>query len=308
MSAPIKVGLVGAGYIGSRHLNALLHIKEAHVVGFYDRNPQRHLLAQEKQITLFPSYEALLDAVDAVWICTSTSTHYALAEMALRAQRHVFIEKPFATQLKQAESLLRLKEEAGVQVMIGHVERFNPAYQVVKKLVHGLQIAEFYRLAPWTPRGADVSVIYDLMFHDIDLAIDLFGSLPTRAVGKFLKPRTATGDTVSAFLEFQDGRMAYLISSRVAPYRQRKARLFIPDQWIEADWLTKTLQAWEYHQGDPQPITLPAVPQQDALYEEDKHFIHCLLAQESPLITMEHAYTVLEVAHEIESVYRRIWY
>ncbi|MGQ9863341.1 MAG: Gfo/Idh/MocA family protein [Bacteroidia bacterium] len=307
MATPIKVGVVGVGYIGSRHLDALLRIQEAHVVGFYDRNPQRYFLAQEKQITHFPSYDALLDAVDAVWVCTDTSSHYALAQKALRAQRHVFIEKPFVTQLKQAESLLRLKEEAGVQVMIGHVERFNPAYQVVKKFAHDLQMAEFYRLAPWTPRGADVSVIYDLMLHDMDLAFDLFGSLPTRVTGKFIRHRTSTGDTAWAFLEFQDGKTAYFISSRVAPYRERKARLFTRNQWIEADWLTKTLQAWEYHQGDPQPISLPAVPTQDALYEEDKHFIHCLLAQEPPLITMEGAYAVLEIAHEIESVYRRIW-
>ena len=173
----LKIGILGVGHLGKIHVKCINLVEEFELVGFFDPNNQHaEKIIKEHGIKRFETVEALLDVVDAVDIVTPTVTHFELAKLAIEKGKHVFIEKPITETPEQAAILLNLKEKHQVKVQVGHVERFNPAMLAIDEMTLNPMFIEVHRLATFNPRGTDVSVVLDLMIHDLDIILNLVKS------------------------------------------------------------------------------------------------------------------------------------
>ncbi|MDQ3697871.1 MAG: Gfo/Idh/MocA family oxidoreductase [Gemmatimonadota bacterium] len=236
MSAPLRVGTVGAGSLGYHHIRILRDVPGVAYAGFYERNPQRAAqVARELGVRALESLDALLDEVDALTIVVSTPAHHAMARPALERGRHVLIEKPLAATLEEADDLLDIARQNGVIVQTGHIERFNRAIRAALPHIDEPRFIESDRLAPFNPRGSDVAVVLDLMIHDIDLVHALVGSRVTDVQAVGVSVLTATPDIANARLVFESGAVANITASRVSRERMRKLRIFQRSGYLSLD-------------------------------------------------------------------------
>src|ERR1051325_4531654 len=236
----IKVGLLGAGHLGKIHLKLLKEIPQFQVLGFYDPDKTKaQQVAKENNIPAFESAEELIAQCEAVDIVTPTISHYELAVRSLKKTKHIFIEKPISTTLGEAKGILKLGEEAGVKIQIGHVERFNPAFLSVKNFFDNPMFIETHRLAQFNPRGTDVSVVLDLMIHDIDIVLSVVKSGIKKIHASGVAVVSDTPDICNARIEFDNGAVANITASRISLKNMRKSRFFQRDAYISIDFLEK---------------------------------------------------------------------
>ena len=236
----LKVGIFGTGHLGKFHVANWLEIPDVEIVGFYDPNDEAAADTMERfGLKRFEAMETLMDLVDAVDVITPTQFHYPVCEMALRKSKHVFVEKPLASDLDEANRLIKLVQEAKVKFQVGHVERFNPAFLALegRKLVP--MFIEVHRLAQFNPRGTEVSVILDLMIHDIDIVLHLVDSDIKNISASGVAVMTDTPDIANVRIEFMNGCVANLTSSRISMKKMRKMRIFQKDAYIGIDFLDK---------------------------------------------------------------------
>ncbi len=318
---PLRLGILGVGYLGNIHLKCALASPMWEVVGFYDPDDVRAVaVSSAHEVRRYASYDALLQAVDAVDIVTPTPTHYALAARAIRAGKHVFVEKPVTQTVRQGVQLLQLAQQYGVVVQVGHVERFNPAYLALKDMALQPMFIESHRLAAFQPRGSDVAVILDLMIHDLDLVLHLVKAAVRRVSASGVAVLSNAIDIANARLEFENGCVANLTASRISLKQMRKMRLFQPDAYISLDFLEKKAQVirlfdahapqlppaeqlleWESpSQGKKwlhlhAPQTMPV----NAIQTELECFAHSILSGESPPVTLREGVEALRVAWRV---------
>lgn len=313
----LKIGVLGAGHLGKIHIRLILELKEAYdFVGFYDPDKEAaEKVAAEFQIKAFDSYEALLELVDCVDIVTPTLTHYDLAAKALRKSKHVFIEKPITQTVEEAKSLLTLAEEADVKVQVGHVERFNPAFQAAVSYLDNPMFIETHRLAQFNPRGTDVPVVLDLMIHDIDAILSIVKSEVRRVSASGVAVVSETPDIANARIEFDNGCVANLTASRISMKNMRKSRFFQKDAYISVDFLEKELEivqmenvvgeagpfdmVLEMGEGKPSKKILfdkPKVNESNAIKEELRTFALAIMNEEPTIVSLEDGMNALQVA------------
>ena len=238
----LKVGVFGVGHLGKFHLNNWKEIKEAELVGFYDPNDANAAEVSGKYgLTRYTDIQELLNKIDAADIVAPTDHHFALCEAAIRAGKHVFVEKPLANSIEEGRQLVNMVKEAGIKMQVGHVERFNPAYLAVKDLHLNPMFIEVHRLAQFNPRGTEVSVILDLMIHDIDIILSLVKSDIRSIYASGVAVMTETPDIANVRIEFNNGCVVNLTSSRISMKKMRKMRLFQKDAYIGIDFLEKKL-------------------------------------------------------------------
>ena len=236
----LKVGVFGAGHLGKYHLNNWAAIEGASVVGFFDPNDDIAAAVTAKyQLKRFDAVDALLDACDAVDIIAPTIFHYELCKAAITKGRHVFVEKPLANTMDEARELVKLSKEANIKFQVGHVERFNPAFLALKDSQLEPMFIEVHRLAQFNPRGTDVSVILDLMIHDIDIILSLVKSNVKNISANGVAVMSDTPDIANVRIEFDNSCVANLTSSRISMKKMRKMRLFQKDAYIGIDFLEK---------------------------------------------------------------------
>ncbi len=240
MTKKLRIGIFGVGHLGKIHLRLLKEIPGYEVLGFYDpddTNAQKAI--DEYDIPRFDSPKKLFDNCDVVDIVSPTTTHFQIAKEAIRKGRHVFIEKPLTHTLKEAKELVSLADEARVKAMVGHVERFNPAILGLdKKDLHPVFI-EVHRLAEFNPRGTDVSVVLDLMIHDIDIILSLVKANVKRISASGVAILSKTPDIANARIEFDNGCVANVTASRISVKNMRKMRIFQHGAYISMDFLKK---------------------------------------------------------------------
>ncbi len=313
----LKIGLFGAGHLGKFHVQQWKEVADAELVGFYDPlTDVAEAVAEEHGVQRFESTEDLLAAVDAVDIVTPTPAHYPLAVQAARAGKHLFIEKPLAQTLEEAREIVSLVEAGGLTCAVGHVERYNPALLALGDMPLAPLFIEGHRLAQFNPRGTDVSVILDLMIHDLDIVLHLVKS-PVRAVSASgVGVVSETADIANARIEFENGCVANLTASRISLKRLRKMRLFQRDAYLGIDFLEKKtevvrLDAEEASGGMRFPIETPngeeriisvhnpEVPATNALRAELADFVQAIRESRPPRVTVQDGYRALEVAHHI---------
>lgn len=236
----LKVGVVGVGHLGQYHAQKLKLIPEAKLMGIYDRDPKRGKeIAEKLELNSFESYEALLDACDAMDIAATTTSHFELASLALKKGKHIFIEKPITQNLEDAYSLLEMAKSKNLKIQVGHIERFNPVVLMVEKEIKDPVFIESTRISTFHKRGTDVPVVLDVMIHDIDLILSFIKSPIKDIHASGVGILTPSIDIANARLEFENGAIANVTSSRVSLKQERKIRFFQKDAYITLNFLTK---------------------------------------------------------------------
>lgn len=236
MSAPIRVGVIGAGALGYHHVRLLREVEGATMVGFHDTRAERaQQVASELGVPAFDSVDALIEACEALTIAVPTPAHFAVAKPALERGRHLLIEKPIAASLAEADELLAIAARTGALIQTGHVERFNRAVRAALPFVDAPRFIDSDRLAPFNPRGSDVAVVLDLMIHDIDLVLTLVGSQVSDVAAVGVPVLTPFVDIANARVAFSSGAVANITSSRVSRERMRKVRIFQQSGYISLD-------------------------------------------------------------------------
>jgi predicted dehydrogenase len=312
----LKIGVFGVGHLGKFHLNNWKEIPGVELVGFFDPNDQQAQDVEQKYgLQRFTDIDSLINACDAVDIVAPTDHHFHLCQQAIRAGKHVFVEKPLAETLEEARELVKLAQESGIKCQVGHVERFNPAFVAVKDL--GLQplFIEVHRLAQFNPRGTEVSVILDLMIHDIDIILSLVKSDVRSISASGVAVLTETPDIANARIEFHNGCVANLTSSRISMKKMRKMRLFQKDAYIGIDFLEKKAEVIQMDLGDdpnaftfdiPTPdgsksiaIRNPNVTESNAIKEELIAFKRSIEENSRPIVNETDGLNAMDVAHRI---------
>src|SRR5882724_4703905 len=236
----LRVGIFGVGHLGKFHLNNWKEIEGVELIGFYDPDDDTTKEVSEKyQLPRFTDADMLIDACDAIDVVAPTTFHFECCEKAIRKGKHVFVEKPLANTMDEARQLVNLAEESGIKFQVGHVERFNPAFLAVKNLQLNPMFIEVHRLAQFNPRGTEVSVILDLMIHDIDIILSIVKSDVKSISASGVGVMTETPDIANVRIEFHNGCVANLTSSRISLKKMRKMRLFQKDAYIGIDFLNK---------------------------------------------------------------------
>jgi predicted dehydrogenase len=314
----IKIGLFGAGHLGKIHMQQWLQVDGAQLVGFYDPNDANAAEAiAQYGVQRYLTIEELLASVDAVDIVTTTIAHYALAKQCLLQGLHVFIEKPLAHTLEEGQELVKLVNEAAVKCQVGHVERYNPALLALTDTPLRPMFIEAHRLAQFNPRGTDVSVILDLMIHDIDIVLHLVKSPVRRISASGVAVMSENFDIANARIEFDNGCVANLTSSRISLKRMRKMRLFQRDAYIGIDFLDKKTEVIrikedgtdggmldfpvELANGDRKVISvqMPEVLSTNAIHAELSDFIDCIKHDKPVRVSVHDGFQAMDVAHQI---------
>ena len=315
----LKIGVLGAGHLGQIHLRLIQEIEDYQLIGFYDPDDAKaHKVESSMGIKRFRDMDELISQCDVIDIVTPTLSHFDAAQRSLRQFRHVFIEKPITNTPEEAKMLISLANEANVLGQVGHVERFNPAFVAALPFFQQPMFIECHRLAVWNPRGTDVSVVLDLMIHDIDIILSVVNSNIKRISASGVAVVSDSPDISNARIEFDNGCVANLTASRISLKNMRKSRFFQRDAYISVDFLEKKTEIVRMKKpvGEPDPFALsidlgggkgtrviffeqPEIPPTNAIKEELSSFARSIQRNETPAVTLSDGYNALDVAYKI---------
>ncbi|MCT4637100.1 MAG: Gfo/Idh/MocA family oxidoreductase [Bacteroidales bacterium] len=315
----LKVGIVGVGHFGKNHVRCH-KLANFELVGFYDINKETsENVEKEFDIKSFPSLQALINEVDVIDVVVPTSSHFDVAKTALENGKHVFIEKPVTSTLEQAAELKRIAGERNLKIQVGHVERFNPAFRAIKDKISAPKFIELHRLGQFHPRNKDVPVVLDLLIHDLDIVLHLVKSKIKKVHSSGVAIISDTPDITNARVEFEDGCVVNMTSSRISMKTMRKTRIFQETAYITVDFLEKKS---EYIQvlpvkepvddpfalildlGDDRPkkqfiIDTPDVKEHNAIVEELNSFYNSIINNTTPEVSIDDGYNALNLAKMI---------
>ena len=298
--------MVGAGYLGRFHAEKYRDSLRADLVGVADPSPAaRDAVARNCGVAGHADYRELLGRVDAVSVVTPTPLHHAIARAFIEAGAHVLVEKPICTTVEEARDLIDVAARHGRILQVGHLERFNPAIIAAMPVIQGPRFVASHRLAPFQPRGTDVSVVLDLMIHDIDLIMNIVGA-PISSIDAVGAPVfTAAIDIANARIRFTNGCVADATASRISMKTERKLRIFQEDTYLSIDLQQKLLTTVRRRGGEaisgglPVDVTEQNCEQGDALRFEIESFLEAILNRTAPVVTGEDGLRALETAIRI---------
>jgi len=306
---PVRVGVVGVGYVGQHHARIYSELPGVELVGVVDIDEARlQELGARHRVLLFRDYRDLLGSVDAVSVAVPTLLHYPIAKHFLELGVDVLVEKPIAHSLTQADELIEIAKSDDRIFQVGHIERFNGAVKALEAIVTGPGFIECHRLGPFAARNTDVDVVLDLMIHDIDIILNLIKS-PVTAVSAVGVPVVSDQvDIANARLQFESGCVANLTASRVSVERVRRIRIFQRDTFISLDYSEQEITI--YHrvlgEGGAASGTTPTIVKEDIsidkaepLRVELESFIECVRSRKRPLVSGEEGRDALRVASQI---------
>ena len=312
---PVKVGVIGIGNMGWHHARVLSLLKDADLVGVADPDEQRGCLAREQfGCHWFSSYREMLKEVEAVCIAVPTLLHHQVGMECLDAGLHVLIEKPIAASQDEAAALIDASNRAGRLLQVGHIERFNPAFRELIKVVANEEVVvlEGRRHSPHADRANDVSVVLDLMIHDIDLVLELAQAPVVRLAAAGGRSAEGPIDYVNATLGFSNGVVASLTASKMSHRKIRSLSAHCRSSLVETDFLNHTLhihrRAHEWYSADHgellyrndgfiEEVSTTSI---EPLYAELEHFLQCVRGRETPAVDGEQASRALRLADLIE--------
>ncbi len=299
MGDDIRLVVIGVGVHGARHARAFAEMPGVDLVGVADVDEAvARSVAEACRTTAVTDFHALLDRVDAVSIAVPANKHFEVAHACLERGIHVFLEKPIAETTEQAAELVELVRGTPTVFQIGHVERFNPAITALERIVHRPRFIEAHRLCVYTPRITDVGVVMDLMIHDLEVILHLVGSPVTSVSAIGVNVLNRTEDIANARLEFANGCIANVTTSRISPEPMRKIRLFQQDAYISLDYRAQEGLIYRAQDGT---IAREPVPTQkgEPLRIELAEFVECIRRGAEPRVGGEQATRALELALDI---------
>jgi len=312
----LKTGVFGTGHLGKFHLNNWKEIEGAELVGFFDPDDSTAAEVSAKyNLRRFTSVDELLDACDAADIIAPTSFHFDLCKAAITKGKHVFVEKPLAHTIDEAKELVKLAKEANIKFQVGHVERFNPAFLALRNMQLEPMFIEVHRLAQFNPRGTDVSVILDLMIHDIDIILSLVKSNVKNIYANGVAVMSDTPDIANVRIEFDNSCVANLTSSRISMKKMRKMRLFQKDAYIGIDFLEKKTEVIRLNTAEDKgaftfdietnhgkktiAISNPVIEESNAIKMELQAFHDAISNNTDTPVNVIDGFRAMDVAHQI---------
>ncbi len=318
----LRIAVLGVGHLGKIHLKCLQGLPHLYqLVGFYDANAaMARQVSEQFGVPAFDTIEELLQHVDVVDIVTPTTTHFDVAKRCIEAGKHIFIEKPITRTVEEGLELCRLAEQYGIKAQVGHVERFNPALLALEGQSLDPKFIEIHRLAMFNPRGTDVSVIEDLMIHDLDIILKFVRAKVAKVHANGVAIVSKAADIATARIEFENGAVANVTASRISMKPMRKFRLFQSDAYISMDFLNKQTEVIRLHNepnGDNYSeldtalgkkyleVAMPEAPTNNAIQMELELFGNCIVNNGTPRVTLEDGLEALRLAHWILEEVRR---
>ncbi len=315
---PIRIGVIGVGNMGQHHTRVLSLLKDVELIGVSDVNVDRGLdTASKYRVRFFEDYHDLLHHVDAVCIAVPTRLHFSVGMTCLKAGVHVLIEKPIAASISEAEALVNAAAEAQCILQVGHIERFNPAFQELNKVLktEELLALEAHRMSPYADRASDVSVVLDLMIHDIDLLLELAGAPVSRLTASGSRASDSGYlDYVTATLGFTNGIVATLTASKVTHRKIRRIAAHCKNSLTEADFLNNEILIHRKTTANYLTDYGQVLYRQDGLIEkvhtsnieplhaELEHFVTCVRGGNQPSVGGQQALKALRLASLIEQM------
>lgn len=312
----LKVGVFGVGHLGKFHINNWKEISGIKLIGFFDpNNDHAKEVAEKYGLKRYMDEEKLIDACDIIDVITPTNQHFEICMQAIRKGKHVFVEKPITHTIQEGRDLMNMVREANVKLQVGHVERFNPAFLAIKDMNLNPMFIEVHRLAQFNPRGTEVSVILDLMIHDIDIILSLVKSNVKNIAASGVAVMTETPDIANVRIEFNNGCVANLTSSRISMKKMRKMRLFQKDAYIGIDFLEKKTEIIKLKQPDDSnvfsfdidtpngkktiAIATPTIEPLNAIKLELASFVDAIINNKPTVVSELDGFLAMEVAHQI---------
>lgn len=314
----LKAGLVGAGHLGKIHLRLLNQSEKYELVGFHDADAENgRKIEAEFGYRYFERFEDLLQEIDMLDIVTPTVYHYDYAMKAIENRKHFFIEKPVTQTLTQAEEILYKCREFGIKAQVGHVERYNPAFIGSRDYIHNPMFIEIHRLAEFNPRGTDVSVVLDLMIHDLDILLSIVKSKVKNIHASGVAVVSKSPDICNARIEFENGCVANLTTSRISMKAMRKSRFFQKDAYISVDFLEKKAEVIRMKEAPENPTDFdmiienaegqknqiifeyPNIQANNAILDELESFADAITENKNVEVSLEDGTEALKVALEI---------
>jgi predicted dehydrogenase len=316
-SGSIRLGVIGVGRQGERHSRILASLAGVHFVGVSDLSLHRgNAIASRHGVAYYHEYTDLLERVDAVCVATPTPSHFAVVAECVRRGVHVLIEKPLASDMTEAAEIARVASQASTIVQVGHIERFNPAFLELQSVLEDMSVIAFNarRLSPFDTSNTDTDVVFDLMIHDLDLVLALFGSEIASVQAYARSARTALPDFVVATLGVAHGPVATLTASRVTEHKVRLLEITALDAYIEVDLLAKSIAIYrrtlpEYLANHQRPLRYRQenlveriyIPTAEPLLLELQDFIRCIREGGRPSVTTDDGLRALELATRVRA-------
>jgi predicted dehydrogenase len=301
---PVPVGVVGVGALGRQHARVWAAMQGAELVGVHDRDEARaRAVAGEFGCPVCPDLDTLLAEAQAVSVAVPTVDHHAVARRALERGRDVLLEKPMTATLEEADDLVAVAERVGARLQVGHIERFNPATEVLVDTVKAPRFIEVHRLGSFSPRSLDVDVVLDLMIHDLDIVLSLDGSAPTQIDAVGIPVLTPKVDIANARLRFASGLIANLTASRVSVDKVRKFRVFAPRTYVSVDFTSREAQIFrlEAEAGGRPRIASEnrGAPHEEPLQRQAQAFLKAVRDRTPPVVPGLDGRRALALAHAI---------
>jgi len=302
---PIRVGVIGVGYLGQHHARIYSEIEGAKLVAISDIDEKRAgAFAEKYGCKAYSDYREILPSVDALSIVTPTISHHRIALECLRSGKDILVEKPITENLKEADELIMESEKHGCILQVGHLERYNPALLAALGMIKEPRFIESERLSPFLGRGTDVDVTLDLMIHDADIVLSFIPShiKEIKAVGA--KVFTDKIDVAKAWLSFEDGCTAVLTASRLSPEKQRILRVFQKDSCLSVDYQGSEVR--HYHKtADGIFLDVIKSDNKEPLREELEDFIRCVKERKRPKVSAIEARKALQIVLDITEIIRK---
>ncbi len=313
----LKIGVLGCGHLGKIHIKCIRMIDSYELVGIYDTNKKVALkLSEEYGIKCFDSAEELIAAVDVADIVTPTVSHFDIAKKVIEGGKHFFIEKPITHTLEEANTLCDLVKKNSVKVQVGHVERFNPALLAIEDKNIDPMFVEVHRLSMFNPRGTDVSVVLDLMIHDLDIILKLIPHKVIKIEASGVAIVSNSADIANARIEFENGAIVNITASRISMKNMRKLRVFQSDAYLSLDFLNKKTEIVRIHEQIPAgkencmeldtnkgkryiELDMPESKPNNAIKMELESFADSIINNKAIKVEIEDGLKALELAYSI---------
>ena len=295
----LRVGVVGVGHIGSNHARLYGAIAPADFTAIYDVDiAKANAIAKKHRVIAAKSLEEFADWVDAASVATPTNTHYEVARSLLQRGKHLLIEKPITEKTKHASELAELAARHHLVLQVGHVERFNPVLSALEARLTHPRFIEAHRLSPYSSRSTDISVVLDLMIHDLEIILHLVRS-PVQSIDAVGVPVLSRGeDIANARIRFQNGCVANVTSSRISPERLRKIRVFQEDAYLSLDYEKQTGELYRREAGKIRRDKVE-IEREEPLKDQLTAFVECASTGREPRVSGFKAAAALELAVEI---------
>jgi predicted dehydrogenase len=301
-----NVAVIGLGHLGSKHARIYASFQGANLAAICDTNEEKlEKIAGDFKTKPYLDYTKLLsrENLDAVSICVPTELHYKIARDCLKKSLHVLVEKPITTTVKQADELLSLAKRKKLVFQVGHVERFNSAFEAIRQIVKKPLFIECHRLSPFPGRSLDIGVVLDLMIHDIDIILGLVNSKPKHIDAVGVNVLTKYEDIANVRITFQNGCVCNLTASRISDETMRKIRIFIKDTYISLDYINQ--EAFIYRKEKEKITCQPMqIEKEEPLAKELTHFINCIINKQRPIVSGQEGRDALDLAIKIKN---KIW-